>query len=448
MSAFLKHNPPDEATLPWLAGAAALGEQPAPDWVRALRHTGAEAFARSGLPTPAWEGWQYTALRPLTQGAFHYSARPAPFDVGRLPLHLLAEAGRVVLVNGQYQPQLSRLPEGVRALSLMDACAQVDGIEEHLVTVGDLAAAPFKALNAAHMHDGVVLLVEKNTDVTTPVEILYYNTGDGAVPAPESKSRTRQAASGAAIHPRALYKLGENSSLTLIERHTGDGVYFTNAYIGIALGPSARLRHYRFEEESAAACHLSHTAVQQDRNSVFEGFSLASGGKLVREEYRNLLIDSGISSIIAGVYLIKDQQLHDFTILTDHFEPNGTSVQHIKGVVDAQARAVFQGKIHVHRSAQKTDGSQLNHALLLSATAEADVKPELEIYADDVKCSHGATSGRLDNNALFYLQSRGIPADEARALLVESFLTETLARVSFAPVKELYQERIRSWLAR
>ncbi|MBU6475801.1 MAG: Fe-S cluster assembly protein SufD [Alphaproteobacteria bacterium] len=432
MKPFLQQEAVDETTLPWLEDAQKLGEQPAADWVRALRHTGAEAFSHAGFPQPGREGWQYTSLRPLTQARFHYAPEPVKFDVKVLPPQLLQDSARIVLVNGQYQPDLSAAPQGVTVMSLMDASVQIEGLEEHLVTVGDLAAAPFKALNAAYMHDGAVVAVKDDADIAQPLEVLFYNIGS--------------AAESPAIHPRCLYWLGKNSGLTVIERHAGMGAYFTNIYTGIALEPAARLKLYKLEEESAAACHFSYTALQQQKDSSFEGFNYAAGGKLVRQEYQNLLIDSGISCRVSGVYLLKDQQCHDFTVLTDHFEPDGKSVQHFKGVVDDQARSVFQGKIHVRRAAQKTDGNQLNHALLLSEKAEASFKPELEIYADDVKCSHGAASGQLDDDALFYLQSRGIPLAQAKSLLIESFLNAALAEVSFAPAREVYEERIRAWL--
>ena len=434
MNAFMHQDPMIEAALPWLEDVVKLGEQPAADWVRALRHAGVEQFSRSGLPTPGWEGWQNTSLRALTQTYFHYAIEAVKFDVKKLPEKLLTDSDRIVLINGKFQQHLSTAPKGMTVMGLMDASVQIEGVEQHLVTVGDLRNSPFKALNTAYMHDGIVVKVDDNADVTRPLEILFYNIGDAKNPP--------------AIYPRTLYWLGKNSGLTLIERHAGEGLYFSNGYSGVALEPAARFKFYKFEEESDAACHFSFMGLQQQKDSSFEGFSYAIGGKLAREEYQNLLIDSGISSIVGGIYLLKDQQCHDFTVLTDHFEPNGTSVQHFKGVIDDKARSVFQGKIHVRRAAQKTNGNQLNHALLLSEEAEASFKPELEIYADDVKCSHGATSGKLDETALFYLQSRGIPAAEAKSLLIQSFLNETLAQVSFAPVKEIYEERIRTWLTR
>ena len=419
------------AALPWLAEAAVLERDKAAPWIKALRETGAESFARSGLPTVAWEGWQYTNLRALGGTKFTYAADPVKFDAAKIPTPLLEDAHRVVLVNGQYQQKLSTLPAHVTVMSLMEAAEKkVKGLEDQLVRVGDLAAQPLMALNSAYLRDGFVLAVDAHKDIEKPVEVLYFNTGRDA-----------------AIYPRVLYSLGENSGLTVVERHYGEGSYLANAYVAIAQESASRLKFYRFVDESEGGAHVSKTVVQQQKNSTFEGFSLSSGGYLARQEFRLLLIDRAISSSIGGTYLMKGQQSHDFTVLADHFEPDGRSVQNFRGVIDDQARAVFQGKIHVRRSAQKTDGYQSHHALLLSATAEASAKPELEIYADDVKCSHGATAGQLDPVALFYLRSRGVPLAEARALLVESFLNGAVETVTSEPVRALCQQRVAGWLA-
>ena len=419
------------AALPWLAEAAVLERDKAAPWIKALRETGAESFARSGLPTVAWEGWQYTNLRALGGTKFTYAADPVKFDAAKIPTPLLEDTHRVVLVNGQYQQKLSTLPAHVTVMSLMEAAEKkVKGLEDQLVRVGDLAAQPLMALNSAYLRDGFVLAVDAHKDIEKPVEVLYFNTGRDA-----------------AIYPRVLYSLGENSGLTVVERHYGEGSYLANAYVAIAQESASRLKFYRFVDESEGGAHVSQTVVQQKKNSTFEGFSLASGGYLARQEFRLLLIDRAISSSIGGTYLMKGQQSHDFTVLADHFEPDGRSVQNFRGVIDDQARAVFQGKIHVRRSAQKTDGYQSHHALLLSATAEASAKPELEIYADDVKCSHGATAGQLDPVALFYLRSRGVPLAEARALLVESFLNGAVETVTSEPVRALCQQRVAGWLA-
>ena len=416
---------PREDALPWLSPAAALRGDGAPAWVDALRETGAASFAATGLPTPAWEGWQYTNLRPLTPEAFIFDAAG---DVAAtdLPAPLLKDSHRIVLVNGRLRPDLgTALPDGVKLTALMD----VREPEEELATVGELAQAPLLALNCAYMRDGFVLDIAPHRDIARPIEILFVAAGDSP-----------------AVYPRVLYRFGENSGATLLERHAGEGAALTNLYAGIVLKAAARGRYYRFIDENDAAVHVSRTMVRGHKSSDFQGFSSVSGLAAGRQEFGLQLLDSGISSSIGGVYMLKGRQSHDFTILADHFEKDGTSVQHFKGVIDDQARAIFQGKIHVHRPAQKTDGYQSHHALLLSDQAEASAKPELEIYADDVKCSHGATAGMLDTDALFYLQSRGIPAAEAKALLVHSFLSQTLEKITRDDVRALYAARIAAWL--
>lgn len=398
-----------------------------PAWMRALRATGAEVFASTGLPTTAWEGWQHTNLRPLAQTKFHYSKTPVMCSATGLPAPLLEDALRVVVVNGQYQQHLSALSPDIQVMQMTEA---FDGVEERLASVGDLAAMPLKALNTAYLRDGFVLRAEK--DVARPVEILFYNTGTIEKPA--------------AIYPRMLYWLGKNAGLTVLEHHCGTGVYLANSVTDMILEPDSRLKFYRLMDESSQAFHMSHATVQMQKNACFEGFSMALGATVARQEFYLNMLDSAISSSMNGIYLLNSQQIHDFTVQVDHFEPESKSEQYFKGVVDGQARAIFQGKIHVRRSAQKSNGYQRHHALLLSSQAEACAKPELEIYADDVRCSHGATSGHLDPVALFYLRSRGIPEAEARALLIESFLNEGVEKVTFDPVREIYRQKISAWL--
>lgn len=404
--------------LPWLARAP---KGRAPAWAQALRATGAEAFAATGLPTPAWEGWQHTNLRPLAQALPAYTEAPVKFDTARLPAPLLANAARLVIVNGQYQPQLSTSPPGVTVTPLLDA----PDIGTWTTGVGDLAAKPLKALNAAHLRDGLVL--EVAGEVARPLEILFCN-------------------SSGAIHPRLACRLAPNASLTLVERHCGEGAYFANHVSHLVLERDSRLKFYRFMDEAPSAFHISLTEVRQHKNTHFEGFSMARGGLVAREEFAFDQLDEHVFTGISGIYMLQDRQNHDFTITATHFEPYGKSEQFFKGVADAQARAVFQGKIQVRHSAQKAEGRQSHHALLLSRTAEACAKPELEIFADDVKCGHGATSGHLDPVALFYLRSRGIPEAEAKALLIESFLNEAALRVTDEDVREVYRQQVAEWL--
>lgn len=411
---------------PWLTPAAALAGDGAPAWINALRQTGADVFGTTGLPTPAWEGWQYTNLRPMTANAFHFDAPAGDVTAADLPAPLLEDSHRIVLVNGQLRLDLgSALPDGVKLTALMD----IDAPEEELATVGNLAASPLLALNCAYMRDGFVLDIAPHRDIAQAIEILFVSAGDAP-----------------AVYPRVLYRFGENSGATLLERHAGTSAALTNLYAGVVLQQSARARYFRFIDENDAAVHVSRTVVRSHKSSDFQGFSSVSGLAAGRQEFGLELLDKGISSSIGGIYMLRGRQSHDFTILADHFDEDGMSVQHFKGVIDDQARAIFQGKIHVHRPAQKTDGYQSHHALLLSGEAEASAKPELEIYADDVKCSHGATAGMLDTDALFYLQSRGIPAAEAKALLIRSFMNQTLEKLTRDDVRALYAARIAAWL--
>jgi Fe-S cluster assembly protein SufD len=278
-------------------------------------------------------------------------------------------------------------------------------------------------MHTLSLHDALPIFAK-------PVEVLFFTRG------------------GAASYPRVLYWLGENSKMTVVEHHAGQGQYLANSHIDAVQERDSRLKLYRTVDETAEASHVSLTGLHMLKGAQFEGFSGAFGGRLCRQEFQMKLLERGIYSSISGIYLKEGQQSQDFTIVADHFEEDGTSKQHFKGVIDDQARAVFQGKIHVHRSAQKTDGYQSHHALLLSDQAEASAKPELEIYADDVKCSHGATSGQLNEEALFYLRSRGIPAQQAKALLIESFLNEGIDKIDHPEVRGLLQARVSAWLAR
>lgn len=408
--------------LSWLNGAKSLNDK-APQWVKALRATAGDIFAQNGLPQPKTEGWQFTNLRNLKAENYAVAAKT---DIA-LPAKLLADSDRIVILNGQFRADLSELTTKAEVLPLLQA-AEKKEYEELLADIGDLSTAPFKALNTAYLQDGFVFRVAANQDLVRPVEVLLLNDGT------------------AATYPRMLYLIEENAGAVILERFEGQGAYFQNAAGMIEQKTASRLKFYRIQKDDVAAAHINHMTVRTGKDAVFEGFTAAIGAALSRQDWRMQLINSRISATIAGVYLIKDKQNHDITIVADHFEPDCNSVQHFKGVIDDQARSVFQGKIHVHRPAQKTDGYQSHHALLLSDRAEANTKPELEIYADDVKCSHGATAGFLDPKSLFYMRSRGIPEAEAKALLIDSFLAETLERVTYEPVKELLAAEISGWL--
>ncbi len=426
---FIQEEQQNVKAMKWLDDMQVFGNDKSADWIKAMRDAGAETFSQTGMPTPSWEDWKYTNLRSLSDSDYYFDIEPVNINEDKLPEQLIADTYRIVLVNGQYLPEFSNTPVGVIVSNIIDC--DIEDIEQYLVTVGNLSEEPLKALNAAYMHDGLVLKVSKGVIVDKPIEILYYNMGDEN-----------------AIYPRVLHWLEEGSELTLIERYMGEGSYFVNSYECIVQEKNSHLRLYKFEEESLDAVHISSTLLQQHRNSSVEIFSFTSGGKLSREEYRNEIVDGNVESNIAGVYLMRDNQNHDLKILTSHFEPHCNSTQYFRGVVDDEATATFQGKIYVNRDAQQTNSDQLCKTILLSETARTNFKPELEIYADDVKCSHGATSGQLDEDALFYMRNRGLTKQEAEAMLVQAFLNESLEQVSNKDVKEIYREKIEKWLVK
>ncbi len=412
-------------------------------WVEALRAAGRQTFARLGVPTRKVEAWKYTDLRRLS----NLSLAPAPAIAAGVPaglVALLAAAGeghRVVFVNGWLRPDLSRLadlPAGVR----LDSLAALIEADDPLVAerlgrmvpqAPDADPRPFLALNAALMQDGYVLALAPGAVVDRPIHAVFW-TEPGGVPV--------------ATLPRHLLVAGANSQATVVEHHGGanDTPYLTVAAYEAAVDRGAKLRHYRLQREGAQAVHLSHVLAAVAADAAYESFVLTLGGALTRNEGAAVLAGRNADLHLNGAYLGQADQVIDNTTVIDHAEPDGRSREVFRGVLDDKARGVFQGRIQVRRNAQRTDGHQLSQVMLLSPAAEADNKPELEIFADDVKCSHGATAGEIDHDALFYLRARGIPQDEARGLLVEAFINETIAEIADEPVRERFLEAVRVWL--
>jgi len=420
---FLQKKTVNAESLIWLRDTSLLPK--AADWIKAMRETGYESFSETVMPSFKLEDWKYSNLRKLRNAEFSYSAEKTKFDVKLLPQNLLDNTKRIVVIDGKYCHDLSNNIKEITVTSLAEA--NIPDMEQYLVTVGDLDKEPMKALNSAYMQDGVVIKIEKN--IAEPIEVLFYNTGNNK-----------------AIYTRNLYWMSKDSSATIIENYAGKGVYFFNSYTAIVQHEKSQLKLYRFEKESPEAFHFSSINIQQHNSSIFESFTYAEGGIVARTEYKSELVDKNSENKIGGLYLLNGDQIHDFKIVTQHLEPECKSSQHFRGALDGHSQANLQGKIYVARNAQKTDAYQINRSILLSKDAKMNVKPELEIYADDVKCGHGASSGQLDKNAIFYMQSRGIEEQDAKSLLVQSFLNEALEQVSFAPVKELYESMVVKWL--
>ena len=419
--------PAQESPLTRFYVEAAGRYAPLPDWVQAVKASAVEAF---DLPAPKRENWTFTNLRPLSKLSPVLAPENLSIDVSELPAKL-AGMDRLVFVNGRFYPALSDKIDGLDIVQTAKAFDDAT-LQETLPHAGELSDYPFAALGNAAFEDGFYLSLKAGVTLDKPVEVLFYTKG----------------ISGDAVlsAPRNFIKLGAGAKATVICREAGTGNYLATPTTDVVLEKQAALKFYRLQQDDLTGYNFHTLFLHQQSQSEFDGFTLNTGAALSRLDIRSQLLEEDISCNIRGVYMLRDKQVGDITLNVDHFEAHGTSLQRFKGVVDAQARAVFQGKIHVRRAAQKTDGYQLNHALLLSDQAEADSKPELEIYADDVKCSHGAATGKLDEDALFYLRARGVDKAAAKMLLIKSFIAEDLETITDDTVRDMYDTVMADWL--
>jgi len=383
----------------------------------AARAAGAAAFRRNGLPGARDEDWHYTSVRPLAETRFAEPLTPVA-DCAALMARLPAlDAPRLVFVDGRFREDLSIVPpaSAVRVGAPgYGALAQPE--RDRMV-----------ALNTMLAEDGASIDVPAGVDGGL---LVLANLGAGATDRP------------VAFHPRHAVRLGAGSALTLFEVAVGEGTYLHNPVLEVTLGAGAKLAHLRLQDESRAAFHVSTLYADIAARATYDSFALTLGGKLARMEVHAKLAGEGASAHLNAAQLLSGTQHADFTTVVTHAAPGCASRQTVKNVLAGRSRGVFQGKIEVAPGAQKTDGYQMNQALLLSPDAEIDSKPQLEIFADDVKCSHGATVGELDAEQLFYLRSRGIPEVEARAILVRAFLAEALDLVAHAAARGVLEAAI------
>ncbi len=410
-----------------------------PPWLATIRQDGQSRFAALGVPTPRLESWKYTSLRALDSVGFTPLTNDAAAGTDRVPSLLGSEwhSYRLVFVDGQGQASLCRfdgLPDGVTLGSLADLVSSAPALlQANLGMIAEDSEQALLALNSGLLADGFVLHVAAGVTIDHPVELIFmHGPSESAI----------------AAHPRGLIVLEEGATATVIEHHvdqTGQ-TYLTNLVTEVSVAANARLRHIRVQQDSREAFHLATTHVRVAEDATFDGFTLSLGGRLSRNEVGVRLQGSGAHCRLSGAYLMSVSQHCDTTTTIDHLVPNTSCREVFKGVLGDESRAVFQGRIKVHREAQQTDGHQLSKTLLLSDRAEIDAKPELEIYADDVKCSHGATAGELDPEALFYLRSRGLPEARARLLLIESFLAEALNEISQEHLRGRLHNEIVRWL--
>ncbi|MFZ1416028.1 MAG: Fe-S cluster assembly protein SufD [Defluviicoccus sp.] len=425
-----------------LAPGADAGASAGGGWLGRLKADAARDFAARGLPTRKVEAWKYTDLRPLAEIAFRPVDAEHERDIRTLPAWVnlgSPQGSRLVFVNGRYRPDLSfcDLSEAGVSVTPLTAGAGDDGAlaERLLGRIATTADQPLVALNTARIDDGVCIHVCAGVHLRRPIEIVSLGSA---------------AAEPLAWHGRTLIVLDDGASATVIERHLEPDDALTptlaNDVTEIALGAAAQLCHYRLQAGGAAAFHVSSVAAALNSDAVYEAFTLTTGGRLVRNETSVSLDAPGAEARLAGAYLVDGTQHLDTTTVVEHRAPRTTCREVFKGVVDGTAEAVFQGRIVVHREAQGTSADQLTKALLLSDGARVNQKPELEIYADDVKCSHGAAAGQIDREALFYLRSRGLPASVAQRLLIEGFLGEALAQISKPDVREAFSRTALTWL--
>ena len=415
------------------------GAGAAPAWLREIRERAITRFGELGFPSTKQEEWRFTSVTPIAETAFALGHGGAVAGASLAPLALAgSQAVRLVFVNGAFAPGLSALsglPRGARVGGLNAALASDPELaRRHLARHADYEASPFAALNTAFLADGAFLYVPAGLALESPIELVFVSTA---------------AEQPTVSHPRALIVVESGARATVVESYVAPqgGVYWTNAVTEIVLADGAQLEHYRAQRESREAFHVGVTHATQGRDSVLRLHALALGAGLARHDIRAVLAGSGGELVLNGFYLLRGRQHADHHTLIDHAQPHCTSHEYFNGLLGEQAHGVFNGRIVVRPGAQRTDSKQTNNNLLLSAEARADSQPQLEIYADDVKCTHGSTVGPLDETALYYLRSRGLDRETASGMLTYGFAAEILGRMEHAVVREELDRLVRERLA-
>jgi Fe-S cluster assembly protein SufD len=414
------------------------GKEPA--WLEKIRQAAMDRFAELGFPTTRVEEWKYTSVAPLTRIPFRPAADSlAPGDVGQSAAFQSAsipDSIPLCFFGGRYTDELtprSALPAGVKVSSLRQALSANPGLlEQHLARYASYEKKPFVALNTAFMEDGAFIEISKDVILDKPIHLLFVAlAGDEPV----------------IYHPRNLILMGRGSQATIIEYYSSlDGEnkapYLTNAVTEVVVGENAKVEYIKEQDESRQAFHIATLQFMQERSSRVHTHSLAFGGGLAREELITVLNGEGAEGLMNGLYVINGRQHVDNHTIIDHAKPHCSSRELYKGVLDGKSTGVFNGKIIVRKDAQKTDSKQSNKNLLLAEDCVINTKPELEIFADDVKCTHGATIGQIDTEAIFYLRSRGIALEEARSMLTVAFANDVISKIKFEPLRERLEKMV------
>lgn len=402
------------------------------DWVADIRRRAAEHFAAHGLPHPRIEDWKYTSVKPIAKRDFaRPDAQAAMADAGAVEALRVPglDTHRLVFVNGHFAAALSDRDidsKGLRVRSLAAVLAEdPEALRERFAALAPSDFSGFTALNTAYADDGAVIEVAPDTRVERPIELVFVSTVQ---------------AEPVAAQPRVILTAGHHAEMSLIEHFVGldDATNLTNAVTEIRLEVGARLAHYRLQRESRKGFHIGSVHVRQADNSRYESHNVQIGAQLSRTDINTDLDAEGAETLFNGLYLLNGRQHSDTHTRINHNQAHTYSEESYRGILDDHARGVFNGRVYVARDAQQIQAYQQNDNLLLSGKSEIDTKPELEIYADDVVCSHGATVGQLDKVALFYLRSRGVDEEAARGLLLYAFAEGTIEKMGIAA--------LRSWL--
>jgi len=413
--------------------------RPQPDSLRTLRRGAFERFVERGFPAAGEEEWRFTNVGAVTRTRF---VRPSEGDSRELDRATLDGARldgthELVFLDGRFAPELSSpggLPAGIRFGALREA---VDGdwgrLEPLLGRKADIVDRPFAALSTALFEDGAWIEIEAGARVEKPLHVLFFSSG-GEAPT--------------AVFPRLLVRAGEGSEATLVESHAGrEGSRYLVAPVAeIVACEGALLDHAKLQRDGLEAFHLSALHVEAGRDSRVVSRTYSLGAAIARHDVQAVLAGEGSEVTLDGLYMVRGRQLADYHMRVDHAKPHTTSHELFKGVLDGRSRGVFNGRIHVHPQAQKTDAKQSSRNLLLSGEALVNANPQLEIFADDVKCTHGSTVGQLDEEAVFYLRSRGIGLEAARSLLTYAFAADLVERARVDALRERLQEFLFAWI--
>ncbi|MBI3951555.1 MAG: Fe-S cluster assembly protein SufD [Acidobacteria bacterium] len=401
----------------------------APSWLHSIRQAAMDRFAQLGFPTTRKEDWRFTNVAPIVKIPFQLTGSDSKPVIAQTLQHFTFGqwvCHQIVFINGHFSQELSSLgslPKGVLVQGLGTILtSDPERLLPHLARYASWEEHAFVALNTAFIEDGAFVYIPKGMVVEDPIHLLFISTGDQQP---------------TISHPRTLIVAEANSQAKIVQSYVGleGSVYFTNAVTELEAGENAVIDHYKLQRESVNAFHIATLQVHQERSATVSNFSLSLGGALARHDVNVVLDGEGAECTLNGFYVVRGRQHVDHHTRIEHAKPHGTSREFYKGILDEHARGVFDGTIVVQPGAQKTDAQQTNKNLLLSTDALVNTNPRLQIFADDVKCSHGATIGQLDADAIFYLRSRGLSLTTAREILTYAFANDITSRIKIGPLR-------------